>query len=1301
MNKKRLWITVAAILLCICSVIIFIACKKNNEDSDTSDTAEEIPDISLLEDGAFVYRIIRSDSGKGNAVTVCATLKKTLKTVTGADIEVLTDFEDKDSNDDIREILVGSTNRQASIDAMNDLGANEYIIRVTGNKIVIAGGSDEMLTMAVKQFLLNCAGYVSDADYTATDRITIKGNFELRNRIKEADKDIVILKTNDTISYVDRLVASVEGFHPKDKIRVAGLNDNMSTIFSTDKTELVIVAGADTITGQCRYALDQYLYKKGRVLMLGGPAFEKVTYLSDGKFLTLSEYLRSEYGKLTDDRKLTVFDTSDETAHSAFVRSRNPGSGVNNWDNGGWFSYGDFGFDSESGKQMKVRLTNLQSAGWAYDAFRCPFEADNAYKSKVNAIGFWAKSDEAEPTTGVVLELVDSQGVAWYAKVELTSEWQYYMFSAEDFSYYENRGNVATASSPQFAGIRSIGFGLDNAVFAQTQGNHAYYLTEVELLVMDSDMLNYIRDIDLDSVSPYTSVQYSITNGASIETYANQIFVTDRDYVLAEELVSCQPGTQGTGYNKGRYYRFIPLLEIKDAGGFHSGYAAWINLYSRTTSSTDREGAIVGYFSSCSADFYDVNGILAVADAAKAMSRDVFLIEGGSDEYTYIPEDTSEITVGGAYVDLSRYKDAEVTLAVELFDGDTLLGTYTSDSDLNSAPLFNGAMTFRNTFSISKERPNHVVTTLKADGVIVDRIEQTIDYWEAKPESERNYVYVEDGYYKRNGEIINVIGVNYWPSYHLALQYYNGEFDTRAKYDPDVVRADLARIKELGMTSVALSLFAYNVGSSNNMLDLVRICEDMGLYVDLAIRSRNDYKEEFLYFDKEDADQLVLRLHFNENDNIIAYDMCWERRIGTYEGDAFGIGRKRYDSIWEKWIISQYGSVKQAEKLWGVSAPRDSAGNVIGPSDAMLNDGGASAMICAYYRFLDDIVAKEFNEFKQYLLTIDPNHLLSFRMQNAGSAVNPSEGNYDFQSLASIMDFMAPEGYSVVSGEESMIQLMFMAAYARYCKPDAPVLMKEFASNVSTGSTFALKDNPTAVQAAAYLEEFMEYMYNSEMSAFYLWWYPSGLRTAEKKNDCGLFEMDGSDRLTTEVLRKWVPKFTERRERTKECVVIEIERDDTGLGIKGMFNKAKDQLLAAYRNGKNVVFVNKQQTKANEVFYADEVLNETVGGTKAIGSYPLRYVNGQIKNVVIYRENGLRYAKVTVCNTGHATWRAGAVSLTSTDNSDVRITPAAIEKDVGYLEEIEMTVLLQRMGDLELRFIIDGIEFGMVYETSL
>lgn len=767
---------------------------------DTSDTAEEIPDISLLEDGAFVYRIIRSDSGKGNAVTVCATLKKTLKTVTGADIEVLTDFEDKDSNDDIREILVGSTNRQASIDAMNDLGANEYIIRVTGNKIVIAGGSDEMLTMAVKQFLLNCAGYVSDADYTATDRITIKGNFELRNRIKEADKDIVILKTNDTISYVDRLVASVEGFHPKDKIRVAGLNDNMSTIFSTDKTELVIVAGADTITGQCRYALDQYLYKKGRVLMLGGPAFEKVTYLSDGKFLTLSEYLRSEYGKLTDDRKLTVFDTSDETAHSAFVRSRNPGSGVNNWDNGGWFSYGDFGFDSESGKQMKVRLTNLQSAGWAYDAFRCPFEADNAYKSKVNAIGFWAKSDEAEPTTGVVLELVDSQGVAWYAKVELTSEWQYYMFSAEDFSYYENRGNVATASSPQFAGIRSIGFGLDNAVFAQTQGNHAYYLTEVELLVMDSDMLNYIRDIDLDSVSPYTSVQYSITNGASIETYANQIFVTDRDYVLAEELVSCQPGTQGTGYNKGRYYRFIPLLEIKDAGGFHSGYAAWINLYSRTTSSTDREGAIVGYFSSCSADFYDVNGILAVADAAKAMSRDVFLIEGGSDEYTYIPEDTSEITVGGAYVDLSRYKDAEVTLAVELFDGDTLLGTYTSDSDLNSAPLFNGAMTFRNTFSISKERPNHVVTTLKADGVIVDRIEQTIDYWEAKPESERNYVYVEDGYYKRNGEIINVIGVNYWPSYHLALQYYNGEFDTRAKYDPDVVRADLARIKELGMT---------------------------------------------------------------------------------------------------------------------------------------------------------------------------------------------------------------------------------------------------------------------------------------------------------------------------------------------------------------------------------------------------------------------------------------------------------------------------------------------------------------------
>ena len=1087
MNRNNVSKMIAVLLLCALCVAGFFGCGKTEPSgtpTDTTGTEEKIPDVSLLENGAFTYRLIRSDSGKGNATEVCATLKKALRTVTGAEIEILTDFENRESNDDIREILVGSTNRAASVDAMNGLRANEYVVRVTGNKIVIAGGSDEMLTMAAKQFLMNCAGYVSDSDYTAKTEITIRGDFEVRDRIKEAEKNIVVLKTNDSVAYVDRLVTAIESFHPTDKIKVADLRGNMSDVFNTSKTALVIVAGADTITGQARYALDRYLCNKGRVLMLGGPAFETVTYLSDGNFLTLGEYLRLEYGKLSDDRKLTVFDSSDENAHNVFVRNRNPGSGVNNWDNGGWFSYGDYGLADGSQKQMKVRMTNLNPAGWAYDTFRCPFEAADALKSKINAIGFWAKSDAAEPTTGIVLEIVDSQGVAWYKKVDLTDEWQYYVFSAEDFTYYENRGNVATASYPQFAGIRSIGFGIDNAVSSQTGKNHAFYLSEVEVLILNSDMLNYTHDITLDGVAPYTTVQYPITNAASIETYANQIFVTERDYVLASELISCQPGTQGTGYNKGRYYRFIPLLEVKDTNGFHSGYAAWINLYSRTTASTAREGAIVGYFSSCSADFYDVNGVLAVSDAARAMSRDVFLIEGGSDEYTYIPADTPNITVGGAYVDLSRYKDAETVLSVELFDGDTLMGSYTSDKNLNASSLSGGAKTFRNTFSISEARPDRVVTTLTVDGMTVDRIEQSINYWQAKPESERSYVYVEDGYYKRDGKIVNLIGVNYWPSYHLALQTYNGEFDTRAKYDPDVVRADLARVKELGMTSVALSLFAYNATASNNMLDLICICEDMGLYVDLAIRSRNDYDEEFLYFDKEDVEKLVLRMHFNENDTVVAYDMCWERRIGTYGGDEFGIGRERYNTLWEKWIISQYGSVRQAEKLWGISVPRDGEGNLTGPSDAMLNNAGMNPMICAYYRFLDDIVAKEFNEFRQYLLSVDSNHLLSFRMQNAGSAVNPSEGNYDFQSLASVMDFMSPEGYSVASGDDSMIQLMFMAAYARYCKPNAPILMKEFCANVASGSTFDPKDNSVAIEKAAYLEQFMKF-YNTAANAYF------------------------------------------------------------------------------------------------------------------------------------------------------------------------------------------------------------------------
>ena len=53
----------------------------------------------------------------------------------------------------------------------------------------------------------------------------------------------------------------------------------------------------------------------------------------------------------------------------------------------------------------------------------------------------------------------------------------------------------------------------------------------------------------------------SITNGAELVTNSNQIFVSDRDYVLSDEIVSCSPGRQGLGFNNNRTDFSIHSLE--------------------------------------------------------------------------------------------------------------------------------------------------------------------------------------------------------------------------------------------------------------------------------------------------------------------------------------------------------------------------------------------------------------------------------------------------------------------------------------------------------------------------------------------------------------------------------------------------------------------------------------------------------------------------------------------------------------------------------------------------------------------
>lgn len=160
---KKCISVIFALLLAFSSV----SCSGNDGiPADTTETvAQTLPEtepapttVGLLdENGKVLYRIVRPDEGSDGEIQNGVDLKKSLKALTGVDFSITTDFlmpnESLEAVADVPEILLGATNRPESAEAREGLGMNEYVIRVVGSKIVIAGGSDMMTSRAIEAFL--------------------------------------------------------------------------------------------------------------------------------------------------------------------------------------------------------------------------------------------------------------------------------------------------------------------------------------------------------------------------------------------------------------------------------------------------------------------------------------------------------------------------------------------------------------------------------------------------------------------------------------------------------------------------------------------------------------------------------------------------------------------------------------------------------------------------------------------------------------------------------------------------------------------------------------------------------------------------------------------------------------------------------------------------------------------------------------------------------------------------------------------------------------------------------------------
>ncbi len=451
--------------------------------------------------------------------------------------------------------------------------------------------------------------------------------------------------------------------------------------------------------------------------------------------------------------------------------------------------------------------------------------------------------------------------------------------------------------------------------------------------------------------------------------------------------------------------------------------------------------------------------------------------------------------------------------------------------------------------------PLSVEVSLERDGRRLDRLQHQVRIWRAKDDPQ--FVRARRGDFYLGGTKWYAHGVNYMPSSGVAIEdreYFEYWLDPQP-YDPEVIERDLADLESIGLNMV--SPFVYHRSlASRNLLDLLIRCEEHGLKVNLSLRPGTP-----MHFLWDQMREIVTTCRLAENDTVMAYDLAWEPLWGKRAR------RRQYDPLWRAWVAQRYGSVAKAEAAWHVSAPREN-GRLAGPSDQQVSaDGPWREMVIDYRRFLGDLLHERYGRARRLMRSIDPNHLVSFRMTVAGDPTYPPANmSYELAGLARAVDLMEPEGYGRIGDWQAVRPGWFTVAYSRAVAPELPVMWAEFGVSVWNGTTAAASREQLAF-AGRFYEDFYRMAYRSGANGTVAWFSPGGYRYNER-SDYGIINPDRSWRPTTHVMHLWAQRMTTARPLPKPDVWIPIELYRDVEGLPGIYRRTREAFWKAVEAGR-------------------------------------------------------------------------------------------------------------------------------------
>ena len=841
-----------------------------------------------------------------------------------------------------------------------------------------------------------------------------------------------------------------------------------------------------------------------------------------------------------------------------------------------------------------LRVTIPEMRGW--DTFGSP-ALDAPFPDGHSLTVFAAQG--GPDTKSLSIEWSENDMSRWIAVIPLTEEWRRYVLRPEDFKFWESvESRRRTQFRPENASM--IRFGLAETHTGRDSARHEYWVALVgtatptpETLVLCEGQAAPV----LDTISPAYKF-YECGQGSALR---RSDFVHERlsegSFPLPERLLSSHPRPTGAGFDKGRDWRWVPLIEALD-GDEYRGTPATLLIHGPG----EFTGSVWASYSIGDTGWYRCPEFLRQLEGvANRMREGVFLLDGGSDHYTYFPG--QPMTVGLRVVNTSRRRITGLRASVEVLLR-SQYGTQQPSTPPDEAWRFDleplEEKQFESPCVVEKWpdegfslRAHLWLSRTHGNHRLHDNVYNSACVW--RPREEKQFVTVRDGDFVLDGKPWRAHGVNYMPSSGIASEdweYFERWLGERS-YDPEIVQRDLEHCRDLGFNAVSIFLYRESM-ESQNLLDILRHIDRLGMKANLSLRPGTP-----MDFRWDEMREMIEYYRLAENDTVFAYDLAWEPSFGSHDQ------RKDWDPDWAAWIVERYGSVENAERDWDYPVPRDGDGRITNPrAHEVDTDGDWRRMTAAYRRFLDFLLHKKYGEARRLVHSIDPNHPVSFRMSECGNPNYRWGGRitYDFAGLASAVDIFEPEAYGRIGDWEKVKPGWFTFEYARWANPGLPMFWAEMGVSVRDPGGWDPSEERLDFQAQ-YFRDFYRMLIGSGADGVFFWWYPGGYRVGEN-SDYGIINPDGTDRPVSRVIRDHAAAFLGAPVARPVDHWIEFDRDAHPDGLAGIYEAAKEEFWDAMERGKTpgICTAGTGTTSANCALIA-------VGNTPCDGTNPPKYLD--------------------------------------------------------------------------------------------